>query len=141
MQICLLITTLIFSLNLLGETTYECVVKRARARDDPGLFRPFTLKIVGRNNINIIKRLEIIGQEINMDEQFLHVKPVNCRLPGQNGRKFASAGLEESANGYRLEEALFNNNPPATTRLDYVLDVDRRGLYCKPAIYECTRTL
>lgn len=139
MRVCIIIIALIFSTLSLGHPTYNCLVKKARAKDNPQDFRPFTLKILGRNSINIIKKIEIIGQEINMDEQFLHVKPVNCHIPGSAGKKFASAGLEDSTNGYRIDSAIFINNPPLVTHIGYVLDIDRSGLYCKPAVYECTR--
>jgi hypothetical protein len=134
-----IVVALIFSPMCLSNTTYNCVVKKARAFDNPRDFGPFRLEILGRNTIHILKKIDIMGQKITMDEQFLNVKPVNCPIPGKAGKKFASAGLEESANGYRLDYALFLSKPPYLTKVGFVLDIDRSGLICKPAIYECTK--
>jgi len=138
--IILAVSVIIISTNLLGNVTYDCRAKMGPKGYTVKDFEPFVLTTLGGNNISILRKFEIAGDELFMDEQFWKIKPVDCHIPGTGGIIFASLGMaEDSKNGYRIDPAIFSPKAPKAVSIDYVLDKMGNGKHCVPAVYECKK--
>lgn len=143
----LAISIILFSTYVMGNSSYECFAKRGPKGYTTGDFEPFVLRATGRDNLSIMRKIIIGGEEIIMDEQFYKderlykVVATPCRIPLNGGRIFYSLGYEEdSKNGYRIDPKIWTTNAPDVINIAYVLDIKGRGEKCVPAIYECVKS-